>query len=140
MHLKKPNARVSLILKRSGGFTLIEAMIALTILAVGILAVGAMQLSGIRGNGFSADLSEATAVTQQEIETLFAASEDSAHYDALASGNDTVTGARGTTFTRTWTVTKPTPDYATITVTTTWNDVGWRAPRTVTLTTVRTRS
>jgi len=140
MYCKKARGHASLRLKRSGGFTLIEAMIALTILAVGILAIGAMQLSGIRGNGFAADLSEATAVTQQQIETLFATSEDSTHYAALANGNDTVIGARGTTFTRTWTVAKPTPDYATITVTTTWNDVGWRAPRTVTLTTVRTRS
>ena len=117
------------------GFTLVEAMIALAILAFGLLAIAAMQLSGIRGNAFAADLSEATAVTQQEVETLLAIP-----YTALANGNDVVTGARGTTYTRTWIVANPTPDYATITVTTTWNDSGWRSGRTVTLTAIRARS
>jgi len=117
------------------GFTLIEAMIALAILAFGLLTIAAMQLSGIRGNAFAADLSEATAVTQQEVETLFAIP-----YTALANGNDVVTGARGMSYARTWTVANPTTDYATITVTTTWSDSGWRTPRTVTLTAVRARS
>lgn len=119
----------------SAGFTLIEAMIALAILAFGILTIAAMQLGGIRGNAFAADLSEGTAVTQREIETLL-----SIPYTALASGNDTVTGSRGNVFTRTWTVTSPTADIRVISVTSTWTDRTLPRPRAVTLTTVRARS
>jgi type IV pilus assembly protein PilV len=115
------------------GFTLVEVMVALSILAFGLLTVAAMQLSGIRGNAFAAGMSEGTAVSQQAVETLLATP-----YASMANGNDTVIGSRGTTFTRTWTVANPTTDYATIVVTTTYVDKGGQ-PRTVTLSTVRTR-
>ncbi len=121
MYLRRVKFYTSTKPHNAAGFTLIEAMIALSILAFGLLTIAAMQLSGIRGNAFGADLSEATAVTQQEIETLL-----STPYTALVSGNDVVTGARGMGYTRTWTVTKPNSDIATITVTTTWSDSGWR--------------
>jgi type IV pilus assembly protein PilV len=116
------------------GFTLVEAMIALVILAVGLLSVAAMQLTAIRGNAFASGLTEATSVSQRAVETLLAVP-----YASLANGNDTVTGPRGTTFNRAWTVANPSPDYATISITTTYVDETGR-PRTVTLNTVRARN
>jgi type IV pilus assembly protein PilV len=116
------------------GFTLVEVMVALSILAFGLLTVAAMQLSGIRGNAFAAGISEGTAVSQQAVETLLATP-----YASMASGNDTVTGSRGTVFTRTWTVTNPTPDYATVVITTTYTDKGGQQ-RSVSLSTVRARN
>ena len=135
MIIRKFTTPVTRLRDDASGFTLIETMIALAILAFGILTIAAMQLSGIRGNAFAADLSEATAVSQREVETLL-----SIPYTALANGNDTVTGSRGTVFTRTWTVTSPTADIRVITVVSTWNDRTMPTPRSVTLTTVRARS
>jgi prepilin-type N-terminal cleavage/methylation domain-containing protein len=120
--------------KGKKGFTLLEAMVALSILSFGLLTVAAMQLSGIRGNAFAAGISEGTAVSQQSVETLLAAP-----YASMTSGNDTVTGPRGTVFTRTWTVANPTADYATLVVTTTYVDESGQQ-RTVSLTTVRARN
>ena len=118
---------------RKDGFTLIEAMVALAILAFGLLAVAAMQLNAIRGSAFAEGLSEATAESQQVVETLFGTP-----YASMAGGNDTVTGPRGTVFTRTWAVANPTADYATVSVTTTYVDETGKA-RSVSLNTVRTK-
>ncbi|MFQ5456981.1 MAG: prepilin-type N-terminal cleavage/methylation domain-containing protein [Myxococcota bacterium] len=116
------------------GFTLVEVMLALSILAFGLLSVAAMQLNAIRGSAFAAGLSEATEGTQQAIELQL-----SIPYASMANGNDTITGPRGTVLTRTWTVANPTPDYATITATTTYVDE-MAKNRTISLTTVRARN
>ena len=50
------------------GFTLIEVMIALVILAVGILALATMQIVSIRTNAFSTDMSYATMLAQTQFE------------------------------------------------------------------------
>ena len=116
------------------GFTLIEVMLALSILGFGLLSVAAMQLNAIRGSAFAAGLSEATEGTQQAIELQL-----SIPYASMATGNDTITGPRGTALTRTWTVANPTADYATITATTTYVDE-MANNRTISLTTVRARN
>jgi type IV pilus assembly protein PilV len=54
------------------GFTLLEAVIAVAILAFGILAVASMQLSSIRGNAFAGDVTEATTWAHDELEKLSA--------------------------------------------------------------------
>lgn len=54
----------------AGGFTLLEAVIAIAILAFGILAVASMQLSAIRGNAFAGDVTEATTWANDELEKL----------------------------------------------------------------------
>lgn len=50
------------------GFTLIELMIALVILAVGILALATMQIVSIRTNAFSTEMTYATMLAQSEFE------------------------------------------------------------------------
>lgn len=57
-------------LSRKNGFSLIEAMIALVLFAVGMLAVGAMQIGSIKGNSFSQGLTQATVLSQQKLEEL----------------------------------------------------------------------
>ncbi len=52
------------------GFTLIEVLIALVILAVGLLGVTAMQITAIRGNHFSDNLTRATVLAQNKLEEL----------------------------------------------------------------------
>ncbi len=46
--------------RREGGFTLLEVIMAISILTIGILAVASMQISAIRGNAFSRDVTEST--------------------------------------------------------------------------------
>jgi len=52
------------------GFTLIEVMISLIILAIGILGVASMQIASIRSTSFSSSLTQASIVAQDSIESL----------------------------------------------------------------------
>jgi type IV pilus assembly protein PilV len=52
------------------GFTLIEVLVALVILTVGLLGVTAMQITAIRGNHFSGNLTRATVLAQNKLEEL----------------------------------------------------------------------
>jgi prepilin-type N-terminal cleavage/methylation domain-containing protein len=53
-----------------GGFTLIEILIALTVLLVGVSGILAMQLTLTRSGGFSRHLSEATQLAETQMEIL----------------------------------------------------------------------
>jgi prepilin-type N-terminal cleavage/methylation domain-containing protein len=57
-------------LKRQGGFTLLEVMIAIFIFTVGILGVAAMQIRAIHGNASGQRLSEQTSRAQDIIEVI----------------------------------------------------------------------
>jgi prepilin-type N-terminal cleavage/methylation domain-containing protein len=57
-------------LRGKEGFSLIEVMIALTILAIGLLAVGELQVAAIRSLAYSRHLSSATQLGEQELELL----------------------------------------------------------------------
>ena len=52
------------------GFSLIEVLIGLVVLAFSLLAIAGMQLTSIRGNHFSSDLTQATVVAQNKLEEL----------------------------------------------------------------------
>jgi len=55
---------------REAGFTLIEVMVALTILATGLLAVGAAQLHAMRGGTSGRHSSDAAAFANSQIENF----------------------------------------------------------------------
>ena len=55
---------------REGGFTLVEVLVAMTILIFGLLAVASMQISAIRGNYFSGNTSAALTLASQRMEDL----------------------------------------------------------------------
>ena len=70
------------------GFTLIEVLIALTILAIGLLGVALMQVTSISGNTFSREMSVATELGQDMLEQLRTLQYTSSTTDnALLGGN-----------------------------------------------------
>jgi len=54
------------------GFTLIEVLIAMVILAVGILALIAMHVASIQGNATAKEMTEASALATDKLEELLA--------------------------------------------------------------------
>ena len=52
------------------GFTLIEVLIGLIILAIGVLAIAGMQITSIRGTSFSNNLNQASILAQERLEFL----------------------------------------------------------------------
>lgn len=59
------------------GFTIIEVLIAIVILAIGLLALSKMQIASIQGNQSAMKFTSATVIAQQQIETLMATPYDS---------------------------------------------------------------
>jgi type IV pilus assembly protein PilV len=52
------------------GFTLLEVLIAISILTVGLLGVAQMQIMGIRGNYFSGNTTAALTLAEEKMEDL----------------------------------------------------------------------
>jgi prepilin-type N-terminal cleavage/methylation domain-containing protein len=57
-------------LRGEEGFTLIEVIVAISILTIGLLAVAAMQSSAIRGNNTGYLVTESTTLAQDRLEWL----------------------------------------------------------------------
>ena len=55
---------------RSGGFTLVEVMVAFTILGVGLLSIAAAQVKAVHGTQSGRHLTQASLVAQTQLETL----------------------------------------------------------------------
>lgn len=84
------------------GFSLIEVLIGLIILAVGFLAIAGMQITSIRGNYFSNNVTQATVLAQEKMEDLKRLPYD--HVD-LSSGEHNEGNISGTIFLRKYIVT-----------------------------------
>lgn len=89
------------------GFSLIEALIAMAVVAFGLLSVAGMQLMLARNADVAKQRSEATRLAQQQLEALrsFTTIGDvpgQASWDSMAGGTDVTT--TNTAFTRTWSV------------------------------------
>jgi prepilin-type N-terminal cleavage/methylation domain-containing protein len=54
----------------ASGFTLIEILIAISILSIGLLAVASMQVSAIRGNSHARHVTEGVTLAQDKLEEL----------------------------------------------------------------------
>lgn len=52
------------------GFTLIEVLVGLIILAIGIIAIAGMQIISVKGNFFSNNVTQATIFGQEKMEEL----------------------------------------------------------------------
>ncbi len=58
------------IIKKQAGFTLIEVMIALVLLAAGLLALMTMQIVSIKANAFSSEMTYTAMLAQHKLEEL----------------------------------------------------------------------
>lgn len=121
------------------GFTLIEILITIGILTFGLLAVATMQVSAIRGNDFSSNVTEATILAQDKLELL--STLPYAHGDLQDQDGDFDVGlsdsgasadysetpaAPFSRYTVSWNVSEnnPVPNAKTIRVIVTWHDRG----------------
>jgi type IV pilus assembly protein PilV len=54
----------------AGGFTLVEMMVAMVVLAIGLLGIARLSLSTVQGNGSAAMRSQATELIQQIVDDM----------------------------------------------------------------------
>ena len=125
------------------GFTLLEVIVAISILTIGILAVASMQISSIRGNSLSSAVTGGTTWAGDQVERLMALPYDdpllqdtdgdsAAGLDNTGFDNDPNTQADADQqaiegrYTIYWNVADDTPmtNTKTINVTVTWTDHG----------------
>ena len=103
------------------GFTLIEVLVGLVILAIGLLAIAGLQVTSVRGNFFSNYLTQASYAGQDRLEFL-----DNLSYTSneLLAGNhnDPSTTISGVVFNRSYTVVDDANGYKIINYTIRWND------------------
>jgi len=59
-------------LKKNEGFTLIEVLLAVSILSIGLLAIASMQISAIKVNSSASDISKRSTWSQDKLEELVA--------------------------------------------------------------------
>jgi hypothetical protein len=75
------------ILQNCRGFSLIEVLLGISVFMVGMLGVTALNISSLKSNTFSGNLSEATMLTATKIEELMAT-----HYDDILDNDGDGTG------------------------------------------------
>ena len=102
------------------GFTLIEVLIGLVLLAIGLLAIAGMQIAAVKGNFFGHYMTQASYVGQDRLEFLDNTPIDSPQLQAGNYNDGTVT-ISGIVFNRAYAV-AINGDFRTITYTVSWND------------------
>lgn len=126
--------------KGASGFTLVEVLIAMTILTIGLLAISQMQITALQATSFSHSVSVTNSLASGVLDSILAWDQKNPSYanltsdgtyvwdfDPLTAGvQNTVTLAGAGTYTATYTVDAdaPKPDMATITVTVRGGGVG----------------
>lgn len=117
--------------KRQEGFTLMEVIVAISILTVGLLAVASMQISAIQGNSLAGRLTKGTSIAQDKIEELLLLpyTFTFTHPDLIdneTNGGPHVEPNHPSGYTIRWDVTDNNPfgNTKSITVTVTWQDKG----------------
>jgi type IV pilus modification protein PilV len=114
------------------GFSLIEVLVGLVILAIGLLAIAGMQITSVRGNFFSSNMTQASILAQDRMEGL--KNLPYAHAD-LSIGNHNDGVIPGTIFTRDYDVSLIAgTSMLNITVKVKWTDT---SDHTISFTTVR---
>jgi prepilin-type N-terminal cleavage/methylation domain-containing protein len=111
------------ILRTHKGFTLLEVLIALTMLTIGLLGVLGLTTGIIRGNFFSKNVTTATVIAGTRIEDIQRAGYTNANATNFPAGPDTVSMG-GVTFSRSTSIADNSPqaNMKTISVTVSWNE------------------
>ena len=126
-------------MRRSRGFTILEAVIAAALAVIGVLALTRLQTTQVSASDASRQRAEASLLGQQVLENLRAfstvpATSGATAYADIAAGSDSVT-SEGVAYARAWTVNaQSSPDRKLVTVTVTWTRQG--RTETVTLATL----
>jgi type IV pilus assembly protein PilV len=104
--------------KKSKGFSLIEVLIALVILAVALLALAGLMVQSTNSNSWGSHLTEASTFAQDKLEELRMTT-----WPNLVSDSDVRTGSTGINYTRTWTVaTNTAGNLRTVNISISWTD------------------
>ena len=115
------------------GFTLIEVLTGLVLLAIGLLAIAGMQLTSVKGNFFSGNLTQASILAQDRLEALKQVDFNDASLTVGTHNDGTISG----TFTRKYAVSLvPGTPMLNITVTVSWKD---SSDHSISFTTVRSQ-
>ena len=111
--------------KREKGFTMLEVLVAISILSFGLLSLASMQVAAINGNSGANRLTEATTWAQDKLEDLMAL--PGTHADLSDGNHGPVTAASGNNnYTIDWNVVDnvnpgdPIDNAKLVTVTVTW--------------------
>lgn len=111
-------------IKNSKGFSLLEILISLIILAIALLAMASLMTTTTQSNAFGGHMTEAATFAQDKLESLRVTS-----WNDIESGNDTIQGATGIIYNRVWTVEIgpnsppfPNDNEKRIMITVNWND------------------
>jgi len=116
-------------LKTAKGFSLIEIVIALLILAVCLLGLAGLMATTLRNTSFGGHLTEAATFAQDKLEQLRAAP-----WASILTGADTRTGSTGINYSRSWAVADTAGgDQRWITITINWADPTKSTNRSVSL-------
>jgi type IV pilus assembly protein PilV len=103
---------------RSKGFSLVEVLIALLILAISLLALAGLMVTTTRNSSFGGHMTEASTFAQDKLEQLRVSP-----WAGVATGNDTIQSSTGITYTRNWTVTaNGDGNQRWVSITLTWTD------------------
>ena len=107
--IQPPNINIrplKAIIKNHNGFTLIEMLIAISILSFGLLGLAELQFIAIKGNKESRDLTSAVILAETKVEELLKTGVTNLSNGIFHDTNNPVneTGAPGGIFTRSWTI------------------------------------
>lgn len=110
-------------LKKSKGFTLIEMLISLVILAISLLALAGLMSITTKNNSFGGHITEAATFAQDKLEEFRALRPQAPPVGDIpeGQGSDQRIGATGIIYTRNWNVTTV-GNIRIIEISITWND------------------
>lgn len=98
-HMKMTRTALKL-MKRDDGFTLIEILVAVFVLAVSLLALVSVTVMVTKGNSLSQAMTTATTLAKDKLEEL-----QNTAYGGISTGSDSITDSRNMIYNRNWTVT-----------------------------------
>jgi type IV pilus modification protein PilV len=87
------------------GFTLIEILVGLVILAIGLLGIAGMQVTSVKGNFFSKNLTQASYVAQDRLEFLKNLPISNPIFQSTATYTEEQVDISGQKFNRSYTIT-----------------------------------